>query len=451
MITGAVTQLGNARQKNERLFGISNSAVSNSLYEGKAFRDDNFNHAALAAIESIEEAARQEVLNKIQFVLALLGAIPGPIGIGFNLLNAEISKARGNAEAARDYTIYAIPFVGGVYGLGQLGVMLGQYTASKISQAISAKPDEQTQLPIVHRINWVSGPGGGNSFVAGTGVVTGVDEDGNLITTAIEDLEVGDVVLAGNELDPTDPTSYELVTATSHRTVYELTEVTYVDDQGNVEVIKATDNHEFYVEHVGWVKAEALQQGSLLRLTNGRTATVTRTTTLDMPEGVEVYNLTVTDGKTYFVDDGQGEVSAAWVHNRAKGWLKFWEGKKLRNPNGTISKGHTIERHVGKSVQYLLNRVKKNKYIYKASTFKNQDIAEQMIAATIRHNRASIRIWAKTAGKGAKEPFKLSTSTIIGYGVKKGKSGVNDLTNVKVVLQSYGDGKKWRILTAHPI
>ncbi|MEM6507645.1 MAG: hypothetical protein AAF711_19590, partial [Planctomycetota bacterium] len=91
-LTGAVTQIGNARAENERLFGISNTAVSNSLDEGRDFRDDNFHHAALAAIESIEEVARQEVLNKIQFVLALLGAIPGPIGIGFNLLNAEISK-----------------------------------------------------------------------------------------------------------------------------------------------------------------------------------------------------------------------------------------------------------------------------------------------------------------------------------------------------------------------
>ncbi|MEM9345863.1 MAG: polymorphic toxin-type HINT domain-containing protein [Planctomycetota bacterium] len=317
-LTGAITQIGSARQENERLFALNNTGVSNSLDEGKDFRDDNFNHAALAAIESIEKIEREEILNRLQFVLALLGAVPGPIGIGFNLLNAEISKARGNAEAARDYTIYAIPFVGGVYGLGQLGVMLGQYTASKLSQAISAQPGDETptELPVVHRVNWVSGPGGGNSFVAGTGVVTGVDEDGNLITTAIEDLEVGDVVLAGNELDPTDPTSYELVTATSHRTVHELTEVTYVDEDGNIEVIKATDNHEFYAEGIGWVKAAALTQGALLRLADGRTATVTSTTTLDVSEGVEVYNLTVTDGKTYFVDDGEGNVAAAWVHNQ---------------------------------------------------------------------------------------------------------------------------------------
>ncbi|MEM9345865.1 MAG: polymorphic toxin-type HINT domain-containing protein [Planctomycetota bacterium] len=332
-LTDAVTQLGDARVENERLFGLYNSAVSNSLDRGKEFRDDNFDHAAQAAIESIKEIEREEALDNLQFVIAILGMAPGPIGIGFDLLNAGISLARGNVDAAREHLVYAIPYVGTVYGLGQLGVMLGQYTVSKLGSAVSAQPGEQTptELPVVHRVNWVSGPGGGNSFVAGTGVVTGVDEHGNLITTAIEDLQVGDVVLAGNELDPTDPTSYELVTATSHRTVHELTEVTYVDEDGNVEVIKATDNHEFYVEGAGWVKAEQLQQGVFLRLADGRTATVTSTTTLAVPEGVEVYNLSVTDGKTYFVDDGQGNVAAAWVHNRT--------GQKLFREKLGLKKG----------------------------------------------------------------------------------------------------------------
>ncbi|MEM9345858.1 MAG: polymorphic toxin-type HINT domain-containing protein [Planctomycetota bacterium] len=388
-LTGAIAQIGSARAENERLFGISNSAVSNSLDEGKDFRDDNFNHAALAAIESIEKIEREEILNRLQFVLALLGAVPGPIGIGFNLLNAEISKARGNAEAARDYTIYAIPFVGGVYGLGQLGVMLGQYTASKLSSAISAQPNEQTptQLPIAHRVNWVSGPGGSNSFVAGTGVVTGVDENGNLIATNIEDLEVGDVVLAGNELDPSDPTSYELVTATSHRTVYELTEVTYVDEAGNIEVIKATDNHEFYVEGIGWVKAAKLAQGSLLRLADGRAATVTSTTTLDVPEGVEVYNLSVTDGKTYFVDDGQGEVSAAWVHNKTISLTsKIKNNKFTPKPHIQGKVGESLAKANGKKTKIIVNGrtrypdaiVKQQKLVKESKNVKRQSFTKQL-------------------------------------------------------------------------
>ncbi|MEM9345860.1 MAG: polymorphic toxin-type HINT domain-containing protein [Planctomycetota bacterium] len=289
--------------------------ASDSIVQGKAFRDAMFDHAARAAIESIEEVHWEKRLDRIQVAISILGIAPGKIGIAIDLANAVFSAARGNWQDAFDHAVYAIPFYGTVFGLGQLTFGLIDDGIQYLQGVIEANQQGFTHLDIQHAISWVSGPGGGNSFVAGTGVVTGVDEDGNLITTAIEDLEVGDVVLAGNELDPTDPTSYELVTATSHRTVHELTEVTYVDDQGNVEVIKATDNHEFYVENTGWVKAEALQQGALLRLADGRTATVTSTTPLDVPEGVEVYNLTVANGKTYFVDDGYGHLAAAWVHN----------------------------------------------------------------------------------------------------------------------------------------
>jgi hypothetical protein len=108
------------------------------------------------------------------------------------------------------------------------------------------------------------------------------------------------------------------VTEVHSKTVYEQTQLTYVDDAGNIEVIKTTDNHEFYVEGTGWTTAANLQQGDTLTLSDGRTALVTNTTTIAVPEGVTVYNLSVSDGSTYFVDDGQGSVSAAWVHNKIR-------------------------------------------------------------------------------------------------------------------------------------
>ena len=154
-----------------------------------------------------------------------------------------------------------------------------------------------------------------NSFVAGTGVVTGEDENGNLITTNIEDLEIGDLVLARDEFDPNAPNRYSIVTAVSHRTVYEQTTVTYIDESGNTEVIESTGNHEYYINGLGWVTAELLTAGQEVVLPDGRAATITSVVSTEIPEGVEVYNLTVADGATYFVDDGNGEVSAAWVHN----------------------------------------------------------------------------------------------------------------------------------------
>ena len=135
------------------------------------------------------------------------------------------------------------------------------------------------------------------------------------------------------------------MTGTSHRTVDALTQVAYVDELGEVEVIQATGNHEFYVQHTGtntqavadagWVQASDLLAGDTLLLADGRSATVTSTTTIAAPAGVQVYNLSVTDGKTYYVDDGQGNASAAWVHNA--GFLRFRGLMGFGRSNGTVA------------------------------------------------------------------------------------------------------------------
>ena len=49
---------------------------------------------------------------------------------------------------------------------------------------------------------------------------------------------------------------------------------------------------------------------------DGRDATILSVTTRAVPAGVEVYNLTVAGGRTYFVADATGDAhAAAWVHN----------------------------------------------------------------------------------------------------------------------------------------
>ncbi|MFN3168777.1 MAG: polymorphic toxin-type HINT domain-containing protein [Phycisphaeraceae bacterium] len=174
------------------------------------------------------------------------------------------------------------------------------------------------QLSIVHGVDWLAG-GGANSFAAGTGVVTGIAAHGEPVTTPIQHLQVGDVVLANDELNPNGEPYYALVTAVSHRTVYEHHTLTYIDDAGNTETLQTTPNHAFFAltptGGSGWTQAEHLQPGDQLLLPDGSLATVTANTPELMPAGVEVYNLTVSDGSTYYVDDGQGEVAAVWVHN----------------------------------------------------------------------------------------------------------------------------------------
>ncbi|WP_238392614.1 polymorphic toxin-type HINT domain-containing protein [Paenibacillus antri] len=138
---------------------------------------------------------------------------------------------------------------------------------------------------------------GCNCFTAGTKVLTDEGEKN------IEDIEVGDMVLAKNE--ETGEQAYKEVThlyRNDKEIIYELT----VGDQ----VIETTDNHPFWVEGKGWVLAADLQVGDKLQQSNGNTLTIDSIKIVKHDEKVKVYNFTVADFHTYFVSD-----LGIWVHN----------------------------------------------------------------------------------------------------------------------------------------
>src|SRR5690606_28830140 len=78
---------------------------------------------------------------------------------------------------------------------------------------------------------------------------------------------------------------------------------------------RTTDDHPFFVLGRGWVNAGELAIGDLVQQSDGSTASVIASQRESHPLGITVYNLEVEGAHTYFVTDGQGEVTAVWVHN----------------------------------------------------------------------------------------------------------------------------------------
>ena len=72
--------------------------------------------------------------------------------------------------------------------------------------------------------------------------------------------------------------------------------------------------------------------------------------------------------------------------------------------------GHCIERHVGKSDEALVARLKKDKKISASSTFASVGAAEKIIEKILNKNETAIKKWAKTAKKGEKEVYEGSGS-----------------------------------------
>lgn len=99
-------------------------------------------------------------------------------------------------------------------------------------------------------------------------------------------------------------------------TKYAIQIVKVRDADGNVETIRTTDEHPFWVNGVGWVSAKDLTAGMRLDEADGSDDSAVLSSTTELhPEGIKVYNFEVEGDHTYFVEDGQGDRTAVWVHN----------------------------------------------------------------------------------------------------------------------------------------
>jgi hypothetical protein len=161
-------------------------------------------------------------------------------------------------------------------------------------------------------------------FVAGTLVATA---DGHV---AIEEIQVGDMVLAG---DPeTGEVAYKEVTRTF---VNESDELIHVHTNG--EEIITTPTHPFYVNQFGWTRAADLRAGDVLVLSNGEYVVVEFVQHEILESPVKVYNFEVEDFHTYFVGE-----SAVLVHNICKLGKNMIKAGNYPPQNGKTYHAHHI-------------------------------------------------------------------------------------------------------------
>ncbi|WP_304511166.1 RHS repeat-associated core domain-containing protein, partial [Aquisphaera insulae] len=140
----------------------------------------------------------------------------------------------------------------------------------------------------------------GECFAAGTPLIT---PDGSNL---VENLRVGDLVLSRDQNNP-----YSAVVAKRIRTTFE-SFAPILEIWLGGQVIRTTAKHPFWVEGKGWVEAEQLRQGDLIR---GLTADFIAVQKVEGPrEPASVYNVEVEDFHTYFIGDTTWGF-AVWAHN----------------------------------------------------------------------------------------------------------------------------------------
>ncbi|MGO1541945.1 MAG: RNase A-like domain-containing protein [Luteimonas sp.] len=111
--------------------------------------------------------------------------------------------------------------------------------------------------------------------------------------------------------------------------------------------------------------------------------------------------------------------------------------------------GHLIERHVGKSEQWLVDRVR-NDNISAASSFRDLPEAEYFVSQTLGENQGDIDAWLDGSG-GNRLVLDASFDATTGISVARGESHAEDVFSVRVVLErSDRLDIGYRIITGYP-
>ena len=89
----------------------------------------------------------------------------------------------------------------------------------------------------------------------------GLNADGTYVTRSIEELKEGDKVLTKDHLDADGRPMEGTVTRVYRSTTDRLQVVSVADESGNVEILRSTTGHPYYVVGLGWTAAADLRAG----------------------------------------------------------------------------------------------------------------------------------------------------------------------------------------------
>ncbi len=167
-------------------------------------------------------------------------------------------------------------------------------------------------------------------------------------------------------------------------------------------------------------------------------------------------------------DVESGKVSANVDESGESGYNERQEAKEYVNSSaGLVEKvkrlgdnlldimetsgGHTIERHVGKSIEYLTERASRmRKGAEGATSFTDKNNASYAIQGTIQQNEHRIVEWLNSSDN-TRLVLNGASSTTIGYGYSN-KLGryVDNLVNIRMVLERADNELGFIIKTCYP-
>ncbi len=113
--------------------------------------------------------------------------------------------------------------------------------------------------------------------------------------------------------------------------------------------------------------------------------------------------------------------------------------------------GHTLERHVGKSDEELIDRLRREPRISAASTYADAETAMRVVGAVIRQSRDRIDAWVRRAGVRPNLALNYqSDGKPLGRSIARGARISTVATRALVVLRWHDRQRRWYVLTSYP-
>jgi hypothetical protein len=113
--------------------------------------------------------------------------------------------------------------------------------------------------------------------------------------------------------------------------------------------------------------------------------------------------------------------------------------------------GHTLARHIGRTDEQLLERLRRERQVSAASTYTDQRTAERVVAKTLAQNRARLDRWLDR--EGSRPNLALDYHGVrgdtIGRSLKRGAQRSVSCADAVVVLR-WDRGRNFYVLTTYP-
>lgn len=110
--------------------------------------------------------------------------------------------------------------------------------------------------------------------------------------------------------------------------------------------------------------------------------------------------------------------------------------------------GHTLARHVGRTDQQLLQRLRDEPDISAASTYTDRETAERTVAAALQRNESKVADWKKQGANRSNLALDFEAGAVIGRSIPRGKTVAHEVTSATIVLRA--NGQNWYVLTSYP-